>query len=59
VFDKRLGDRAVHPPRHEHPIEVAHDEMRRLHRDLVDGAGEAQHLEQRDRNADHQHPVPD
>ena len=50
---QRLRDRGVHPPGHQHAIEVAHDQVRRLHRDLVDDAGEAEHLEQRDGAGDH------
>ena len=33
-------------------------QVRRLHRDLVDDAGEAQHLEQRDGAADDEHAIP-
>ena len=35
-------------PDDEHPVQIADDQVRRLHRDLVDDAGQAQHLEQRD-----------
>ena len=46
-------------PESEQPVQVARDQVRRLHRDLVDDAGQAQDFEQRDGADDDRDPVED